>query len=90
MTLLTVIVPQEMSTRFKELQQFLSFEEKYLKKQNIVPVRTEWRVVGPEENIAGTVDFVGRKPDGTYVIIDWKTTHDLGSKFDNGYGKMAK
>lgn len=38
--------------------------------------------------IAGTIDLLIRKPDGTYMIWDWKTK-EIG-KFDNFYQKQTR
>ena len=73
-----------------DIQKLKELEDRYLKKNKIVPYRTEWKVVGEKEDIAGTIDFVGRRDDGKFVIIDWKTTAKLGDKFHNSYNEKAK
>lgn len=66
------------------------FEDKFLTSQNVIPYRTEWKIVGEDEGVGGTVDFVGKKSDGTFMLIDWKTTANLGTKFTNNFDHMAK
>ena len=72
------------------MRKFYAFKEKYITSRDIIPYRTEWKIYGEDESIAGTVDFVGKKPDGTFVIFDWKTTAAMHRKFHNEYGKTAK
>jgi hypothetical protein len=69
---------------------FMDFEKTFIQGANIKPTRTEWRIAAEEEGIGGTVDFVGAKPDGTFVIMDWKTTKGLAGKMSNAYGRKAK
>ena len=69
------------------MNQFFKFKADILDPRNIEPYRTEWRIAAPDMGIAGSVDFVGRLPDGTYVIIDWKTTKDLQTKMSSAYNK---
>jgi hypothetical protein len=61
--------------------------------KEIDPFRTEWRIAAPDIGLAGSVDFVGRLPDGTYAVMDWKRSKELPNKMDNRnnkYGKNAK
>lgn len=36
--------------------------------------RTEWRIYAEEEDVAGSIDYVAERPDGSKVIVDWKRT----------------
>ena len=36
--------------------------------------RTEWRVYAEEEDVAGSIDYVAERTDGSKVIVDWKRT----------------
>ena len=42
--------------------------------------RTEWKIWGGEECIAGAIDFVSQKQDGTLVLYDWKRSKALWQK----------
>ena len=72
-----------------EMEQFLKFKEEIIEKNNITPYRTEWRIAAPDLSLAGSIDFVGLLPDGTYVLMDWKRSKDLHFKLQNGYNKKA-
>jgi len=69
------------------MNKFHVMEEQVMMSLDIKPYRTEWRIAAPKEGIAGTVDFVGQLPDGTYCIMDWKTTKGMAKKFSNTYKK---
>lgn len=73
-----------------EFQLFLKCYNDYIIQQNITPYRTEWRIVAPDIQLAGSVDFVGKKEDGSLVIMDWKRSKNLQDKLVNNYGKKAK
>ena len=48
---------------------------KFLQSQaNTKAFRTEWQVYADKENLAGSIDFVAKKPDGSAIIVDWKRT----------------
>lgn len=71
------------------MQQFFQFKEDMIDSQGIESYRTEWRIAAPELGIAGSVDFVGRKDDGTFTLIDWKTSRNLKSSLINSYNQKA-
>lgn len=48
--------------------------------------RTEWKIWGGEEGIAGAIDFVSQKQDGTLVLYDWKRSKALWQK-EASYGR---
>ena len=50
--------------------------------------RTEWRVFGEEERIAGTIDFVAEAADSSLLIVDWKRSKDLNKKYQNVFRSM--
>ena len=39
--------------------------------------RTEWRIFGEAEDLAGSIDFVARLPGGSLAIVDWKRSDKL-------------
>ncbi len=73
-----------------QLEQFEKFYQEVMVAQNLTPYRTEWRIAAPDLSLAGSVDLVVRKPDGTFAIIDWKRSKNLPTSIDSNYGKYAK
>ncbi len=43
----------------------------------LYPYRTEWRIFHEDYDLAGTLDFLERTPDGTFNIYDWKRSKKL-------------
>jgi len=73
-----------------EFKQFLDFERDFMKTRGVVPYRTEWRIADPDYNLAGSVDFVGALPDGTYCLMDWKRSKNLATSMSNTYGRRGR
>lgn len=73
-----------------EMRMFYAFYDEVIAPRKIIPWRTEWRIHAPEHNLAGSVDFVGRAPDGTYVLMDWKRSKNLSTNMDSAYGRRGK
>ena len=40
----------------------------------MIPWRSEWVIFDSESKIAGAIDMVYKKKDGTFAIFDWKRT----------------
>lgn len=60
-----------------ELQMFKRFYDDCIIPQNLTFFDAE-KVIGlPDHNIAGTVDALFKKPNGEYVMIDWKRSKHL-------------
>jgi hypothetical protein len=55
------------------------------------PFRTEWLVFDEEHKVAGSIDMVYKKPDGTLAIYDWKRTEELKmeNSFQSGLGPVS-
>ncbi|MCM1164018.1 MAG: hypothetical protein NC339_07210 [Muribaculaceae bacterium] len=58
------------------------------------PYRTEWRIYHEDYDLAGTLDFLERTPDGTYNLWDWKRSTKLVDRMgnvcsSNNYGKTG-
>jgi hypothetical protein len=66
-----------------EFKQFLDFHKGHMLPRGVEPYRTEWRIAAPEYSLAGSVDFVGLLPDGTYCIMDWKRSKNLPTSMSN-------
>jgi hypothetical protein len=62
---------------FKEFQMFLKFHEEQIQKRGLTFYDAEKIVTLPQYGIAGTVDALFRKPDGTFVMVDWKRSKHL-------------
>jgi hypothetical protein len=66
-----------------EWDYFLKFEKKHRKRKGFVPFRTEWLVFKEDIKLAGSIDMVYLKPDGTFAIYDWKRAKEI--KYENSY-----
>ena len=66
-----------------EWNYFLEYERRWRKKKGFVPFRTEWLVFKEEIKLAGSIDMVYLKPDGTLAIYDWKRAKVM--KFENSF-----
>jgi hypothetical protein len=66
-----------------EWEYFLEYERKHRLKHGFVPFRTEWLVFKEDIKLAGSIDMLYMKPDGTLAIYDWKRAKDM--KFENPY-----
>jgi hypothetical protein len=71
------------ATLITEMKQFHEFEKNELVANNVTPYRTEWAIGSAELDIAGTVDFVGKLPNGSYVLMDWKRSMRLPNSMTN-------
>ena len=41
---------------------------------NTKAFRTEWQVYADSEDLAGSIDYVAKRPDNSVAIVDWKRT----------------
>ena len=62
---------------FKEFQMFLKFHQDQVLKRGLTFYDAEKIVTLPQYGIAGTVDALFLKPDGTFVMVDWKRSKHL-------------
>lgn len=55
------------------------------------PFRTEWLVFDEEHKVAGSIDMVYKKSDGTLAIYDWKRIEEVKTenRFQSGLGPVA-
>jgi hypothetical protein len=72
-----------------EFKQFAAFVEEEIEGKGVVPYRTEWSIGGTEESICGTIDFIGKMPDDTFVLCDWKRLSNLNDSLSHLYGNRA-
>lgn len=57
----------------KEIEHF----QRFVKEVDFTPFRTEWRVFDEELGIAGTIDLICSRNDGTFEFYDWKRSKSL-------------
>ena len=71
-----------------EWKYFCSYHDKY--GSQFIPYRTEWVVFDEEHHIAGSIDMVYLKSDGTLAIYDWKRVEELKTenKWQSGLGPL--
>lgn len=62
---------------FKEFQMFRKFHEEQILRRGLAFHDAEMIVTLPQYGIAGTVDALFRKPDGSFVMVDWKRSKNL-------------
>lgn len=62
---------------FKEFQLFRQFHQEQIQRRGLTFFDAEKVVTMPQFGIAGTVDALFRKPDGTFVMVDWKRSKHL-------------
>lgn len=74
-----------------EWNYFCDFQRDYVQKHGFIPFRTEWLVFDEDHKVAGSIDMIYKKPDGTLAIYDWKRTGELKTenKFQSGLGPVA-
>ena len=74
-----------------EWDYFCEYQRVYADPKGFVPFRTEWLVFDPEHKVAGSIDMIYKKPDGTLAIYDWKRIEELKSdnRFQSGLGPVA-
>ncbi|WP_281227598.1 hypothetical protein [Flavobacterium aquiphilum] len=65
---------QPFNSNTKEFGYFLEFKEQFT---NMNPERTEWRIFDEDYMIAGTIDMLYKKEDGTFYIFDWKRSEKV-------------
>ena len=72
-----------------EWNYFMEYQRQHGSK--FVPWRTEWLIFDEEHKIAGSVDMVYMKPDGTLAIYDWKRIEELKTEntFQSGLGPIS-
>lgn len=73
-----------------EFKQFLDFWEDFSRlNPSFSPYRVEWRVYGDE--VAGSIDFTIKGPNGEIAIIDWKRSKEIKkeNRFQRGKGILS-
>ena len=80
--------PRTMAGYIDELRNFFNFYEEYLLPLKAETYRLEWRIFDEQLSIAGFIDYVGKLPDGSFVLVDWKRSRRL--REDGFNGSMMK
>jgi ATP-dependent exoDNAse (exonuclease V) beta subunit len=73
----------------KEFTYFLAFHETV--KDRLTPYRTEWSIFDGLIDLAGQLDMLYLKKDGTYALYDWKRVKEIKkeNKYEKGLGSMS-
>jgi hypothetical protein len=71
-----------------ETKQFISFMNDILIRDRITPYRTEWKIVAPNINLAGSVDFIGMLP--ALPSPPAKATFDTANSISVNVGDIEK
>jgi hypothetical protein len=72
------------SFKSEEWKYFINFIQDF---PELKPYRTEWMIYHEDLKLAGSIDMVYEKPDGTLMIYDWKRSKNI-TKINN-YNKYA-
>jgi hypothetical protein len=74
-----------------EWNYFCDYQQTYVIPKGWQPFRTEWLVFDPEHKVAGSIDMLYMKPDGTLAIYDWKRIEELktDNRFQSGLGPVT-
>ena len=68
-----------------EYQYFMNFVKDF---PELKAYRTEWIIYDEEHRLAGSIDMLFRKDDGTFAIYDWKRWKEIVKKpFGNKFAK---
>lgn len=78
----------------KEFRHFLSFKQRF---RGMIPYRSEWRIFDEDLLVAGTIDMVYKKEDGSLYMFDWKRSekvvnHDgtiKNDKYQFAFGELG-
>jgi ATP-dependent exoDNAse (exonuclease V) beta subunit len=69
-----------------EFRYFLDFHDTI--KERLTPYRTEWSIFDGEIDLAGQLDMLYKKDDGTYALYDWKCVKEIKkvNQYEKGFG----
>eukprot|EP01038_Epipyxis_sp_PR26KG_P007620 gene7620-10374_t len=79
----------EPSYEQSEVKEFERFYKDIIVARGIIDYRTEWRIAAPDLKLAGSVDYVGKLPDGTFILMDWKRSKRLPTSLSNSFGRRG-
>lgn len=69
-----------------EWDYFMEYDRRWRQRKGFVPYRTEWLVFKEDIKLAGSIDMIYEKPDGTLAIYDWKRAKEM--KYENKFQSM--
>ena len=67
-----------------------SFFKAFDKATTYQPFRTEWCIYDTDARMAGTVDLICARPDGTYELYDWKRSNKVDPNETNAWSSGIK
>jgi hypothetical protein len=72
-----------------EWDQFMAYQARHGSK--MTPYRTEWLVWMEEIKLAGSIDMLYKKDDGTFAIYDWKRSKKIETenRYQSGLGPLT-
>ena len=76
------VVPVRGNPEFKLFLQFLP------QMVSMTAFRTEWTIYADQERLAGSIDFVAQNREGDLVLVDWKRSKQLRTKY-RAFGHMG-
>ena len=73
-----------------EWDYFCAYQRDFVMPKEWKPWRTEWLVFDTDHKVAGSIDMVYKKPDGTLAIYDWKRIEELKTenRWQSGLGPI--
>ncbi|CAE7630170.1 unnamed protein product [Symbiodinium sp. CCMP2592] len=74
----------------QQSEEMLLFRQYLPSAPRLYAYRTEWCVYSECDGLAGCIDFAGEAQDGTLVLIDWKRSKSLRSKYENCWQRMRR
>ena len=86
-----LVVDQWTPLEGAEWNHFCQYQRRYAEANGFVPFRTEWLVFDKEHKVAGSIDMIYMKPDGTLAIYDWKRVEELKTenRYQSGLGPVS-
>jgi hypothetical protein len=75
---------------FPELELAKEFMRDHLVPIGAKAFRTEWEIVAPEEDVAGSIDAVFVLPSGELIICDWKRAAKLSENVHSSFSKRLR
>ena len=74
---------------FVEMKYFLNYYQDHIVNAEVTPYRTEWSIASEKYKIGGTIDFVGKLPNGNYILMDWKRSKGLMDNLTSKFNQRA-
>jgi len=80
----------EEDCKLKEYTFFLDFDREVRVAKKFEPYRTEWSIFDGDIDLAGQLDMLYKREDGTFALYDWKRVKDIktDNQYEKGLGKL--